>query len=661
MKRSSTQLRMALTAIAGAAAVCACGGGSDSSPSSPPAASVQGTVASGAAIANAALTATDVNGKTATATAGADGTYTLDVGQLSAPVVVVATDPQGRADPLVSVIATLPAAGASSTVNVTTLTTAIGDLLTASGNALDLTAPATLGANVQPAAVQKASGTLNSALADILQQNGLSASSFDAIATPFTANQTGADAVIDSVQLLRNGSGTTLVSNGSPAQGLALNNQTTAPAAPLAAPPVAANTLGFMSGLLKACLSAQVAQRGTNASCAAAFDSHYMDNGYTSVDDYVAAFQLATSVGASVGQPVTLQYFKDASNTQSALVRIPYTLTDGTQGSFVTTAHQLAAPITLPDGSTASWNLVGNQLKYDARTESRVTLRTFLDSFADSTGNPDVSHYDAGMSFVFNPQGPNASNVNAVQVTGPGLPTGGLFLFRSSACGTANYLAIPGTKSATLPPTGSLTVASDTNEYRWSWQTVAGAATTFTPPSKYFWDTSQLDPSSVPFYPQYTYELFDSSGNPLDSFTVTSATPVVSANLGATTPWATVGQDVVANFLTPGGSAAGAATTASVDWTPNADAPPLLGVAVLTLGKSTAGVDGFTSVPGGATSATVTAGVDSTGAQTCAGSQFLPLVDGNYRIVQLRAKNANGVRFFQNVTYRDGASAPNAS
>ncbi|WP_322046441.1 carboxypeptidase-like regulatory domain-containing protein [Paraburkholderia sp. J67] len=661
MKRSSTQFRMVLTAIAGAVAVCACGGGSDSSPSATPAASVQGTVASGAAIANANVTATDVNGKTASTTAGADGTYTLKVGQLNAPVVVVATDPQGRSDPLVSVIAALPAAGTSSTVNVTTLTTAIGDLLTASGNALDLTTPATLGANVQVAAVQKASGTLNSALADILQQNGLSTASFDAISTPFTANQTGADAVIDSVQLLSNGSGTTLVSNGSPAQGVLLNAQTAAPSTPLASAPVAANYLGFMSGLLQSCLSAQVSQRSTNASCAAAFDAHYTDNGYTSIDDYVGAFQLATSVGASVGQPVTLQFFKDASNVQSALVRIPYTLTDGTQGTFVTTVHALAAPVTLPDGSTASWSIVGNQLKYDARTESRITLRTFLDSFADSTGSADVSHYDAGMSFVFNPAGPNASTVNAVQVTGPGLPSGGLFLFRSSACGTANYLAIPGTKPATLPPTSSFTVSSDTNEYRWSWQNVAGTSPNFSPPSKYFWDTSQLDPSSVPFYPQYTFALFDASGNSLDSFTVTSATPVVSANLGATTPWATIGQDVVANFLTPGGSAANAAASASVDWTPNADAPPMIGVAVLTLGNSASGIDGFTSVQGNATSATVTAGVDTTGAQTCAGSQFLPLVDGNYRIVQLRAKSANGIRFFQNVTYRNGASAPNAS
>lgn len=661
MKPIPTQVRMAVTAIAGAAALCACGGGGDSGTPAASPTSLQGTVASGAAIANAAVTATDVNGKTATATADAHGAYSLDVGRLSAPVVVVATDPQGRADPLVSVVGSLPAAGTSATANVTTLTTAIGDLLTASGNALDLTAPATLASNAQPAAVQKASGTLNAALADILKQNGLSPASFDAIATPFTANQTGADAVIDSVQLLSNGSGTTLVSSGSPAQGLLLNSQTTAPSTPLAAPPVAANYLGFMQSLLQSCLSAPLAQRSANANCAAAFDTHYTDNGYTSVSDYVQPLQLATSVGASVGQPVTLQFFQDASNVQSALVRIPYVLTDGTPGAFVTTVHQLAAPVTLPDGSTASWNIIGNQLKYDARAESRVTLRTFLDSFADGTGSADVSHYDAGMSFIFNPAGPNASNVNAVQVTGPGLPTGGLFLFRSTACGTANYVAIPGTKPATLPPTSTFTVSSDTNEYRWSWQTVAGAATTFNPPAKYFWDTSQLDPSSVPFYPQYTYALFDASGNPLDSFTVTSPTPVVSANLGATTPWATIGQDVVANFLTPGGTAAAAAASASVDWTPDPDAPALTGVAVLTLGKSTAGVDGFTSVPAGATSATVTAGVDTTGAQTCSGAQFLPLTDGNYRIVQLRAKSANGTRFFQNITYRDGTSAPNAS
>ncbi|MGN5476869.1 hypothetical protein ACTMU2_07670 [Cupriavidus basilensis] len=64
-------------------------------------------------------------------------TCTLKAGE-TAPFFVVVTDPTGNTPALVSVATTTPAAGASLTVNVTPLTTAIVAQLSADGNAMSV-------------------------------------------------------------------------------------------------------------------------------------------------------------------------------------------------------------------------------------------------------------------------------------------------------------------------------------------------------------------------------------------------------------------------------------------------------------------------------------------------------------------------------------------
>jgi len=115
-----------------------CGGGSDSGASSGSQnAAVSGAVAGGNPVANATITATDVNGKTATTQAGSNGAYTLNVAGLSQPIALVATDPSGQVSPLVTALAQLPASGQTAVANVTTLTTALVALLTPDGNPMD--------------------------------------------------------------------------------------------------------------------------------------------------------------------------------------------------------------------------------------------------------------------------------------------------------------------------------------------------------------------------------------------------------------------------------------------------------------------------------------------------------------------------------------------
>lgn len=177
-----------------------CGGGSDSGASSGSQnAAVSGTVAGGNPVANATITATDVNGKTATTQAGSNGAYTLNVAGLSQPIALVATDPSGQVSPLVTALAQLPASGQTAVANVTTLTTALVALLTPDGNPMDFVtsgAPVTLANTVTAASVSNATSTLDTYLANLLGAVGLSAT-YDPVATAFTADHTGADALID--------------------------------------------------------------------------------------------------------------------------------------------------------------------------------------------------------------------------------------------------------------------------------------------------------------------------------------------------------------------------------------------------------------------------------------------------------------------------------
>lgn len=642
------------------ALLSACGGGNGSnlSTDSTPVteAAIQGTVASGNPIAQAIVLATDINGKTATATADSNGNYSLTTASLSAPVVLVATDPSGQVSPVVAVLASLPAAGSTSVANVTTLTSAVSSLLTADGNALDFVtpgAPTTLSA-VTTASAQKASATLDTYLGNVLTAYGLS-STFDAVATPFVANHTGADAVIDQVEVVSEGAVTELVSRSAQATAY-LNLSTTGlanPAAPLPAPSAAfiasqASLSAYLAALpaaMTSCVSG-----GSSTACSAVFDATYKDNGYTSIQQYDTDLSNAS---LTLGTPQIMQLAADGS---SALINIPYSIGSGTslaQYSLVTTVHPVATPVTLPSGTKVSWNVIGNQLNYDATVATRVTRRFFYDTFANSNGKPDVSFYDAGVLLNFNLDGPNASNVNSVLVTGPGLPAAGLYLAKSSVTGAGLSIASP---QPTSPPSASYLTGSNTNEYRWSWQTV-NAADSFTPPTKAFWATTPLDVTTIPQNATYVYTLYDASGTQLDQISVINSTPPAAASLGAQVSWASLGSDVIANFLSPGGSLAGAVASVPVDFTSAAYQPSLYQVSVQSDTASGTGVIATAQLPAGASSVTVNAPACTPACPFDA----INTTTGTYRIVQLHGKNQQGVRFYDNQTYRNSAAAPNAS
>lgn len=121
--------------LAASLALGACGGGGGSSMAVivPAGALVTGSVSHGLPMAGATLTLRDAAGVSMTVTTAADGTYTLDASNLTAPVVLVAVG----SSTLVSCKDVI-AASATTVVNVTPWTTAICAALSSTGKATDL-------------------------------------------------------------------------------------------------------------------------------------------------------------------------------------------------------------------------------------------------------------------------------------------------------------------------------------------------------------------------------------------------------------------------------------------------------------------------------------------------------------------------------------------
>jgi hypothetical protein len=666
-QNKSQHLKSGLTLTASAVALsllAACGGGGGSgstatttSPTtSATATSIGGTVAVGDALVGANVTLIDANGNSATTTSGANGSYSIPLTGLTAPLLLVASDPSGNNAPMYSVTASVPTGSSAPLVaNVTPLTTAVTAELTTDGNPLDLTNPATLAAQVTTTAVNNAISTLNTVLTPILSANSVTASSFNPINQSFTPNQTGADAVIDSVVVTPSASGgLQLASVAAPNTVIALSTATTPASTPLVAPSTSANYLATLVSQLGQCLS------GTTSACSSAIDANYLENGYNSTNGGFQAYQTGISASGSTVTGVKtlaqwaagLSPFPNIAGA-SALVQIFYTSSSGQPGYALTVVQQTAS---------GAWDIIGNQEAYNVRIRPFVSQRQFLDS-ADAPYN----RYETGLDIDI-PYGAgtvNPTNLASASVTGPGI-SGTVWLEPRSATGNTN-MSLSET-ALTSAPTGGATSAANTTLYRWSWQALPGATDTYVPGSSslgYYTPTSLTTLPSGAALGVYTVTFYDSTGTQIGQpvSVVDPAAPEL-ASAGATVEWQTLGSDVISNFLNPSGSLAAAQPSAAVDWSELTDGANLAaivtGVSIQdgsdTSSSTPAEVDGWwegNSLQPWQYSATVTAGVNQSGVQTCTTAcQYPALQTGVSRLIELDW-NAGGTEYYNIWRYKD--------
>ncbi|WP_144158090.1 cell wall anchor protein [Paraburkholderia sp. BCC1885] len=577
--------------------LAACGGGSSSpssmssQPTTTAATSMTGTIAIGTALTGATVAVTDANGKTVSATSGANGTYSVSLTGLTAPLLITAADPSGVSGTLYSVVASASTAnGAPVTANVTPLTTAVAALMTASGN------PATLAGNasaITSSAITTAEATLDAAIAPILSANSVPAS-FDPLATIFTPNQTGADAVIDSVAVTpsASGSGLQITSLANPDTAIQLSSSTSVSTA-LAAPAQPANYLASLQASLAACASD--VQGGTtdtsDSGCTTAIDASYLNNGVgTGVAGFAKRHTLFTKgtvlTGIKTVAFVPAGTLAGISNP-AALVYLLMTDPDGTPDFGLDYVQQL------PSGQ---WDIIGNQQQDSTYIASFLGQVQYTDS-ADEAN----AHYESGLDIQI-PSSVTvngaATSVGSAVVTGPGLPTGGLWLQTAGNGTGAGYLQIPtGTLTAPLTNTNSRVNGGMSTTYKWAWAPISGSTTSFSPNSLPEYASSSQDVSTITNFGVYTVTLYSTTGTEIRSEQIQNIARNYAAAAGGTVAWQTLGNDVIANYLTPGGSGTQSTpgTSASLDWTtPASSFYPNFWASINSLGVAQASVPATT-------------------------------------------------------------------
>lgn len=185
------------------------GGGGDPAPvvAAPTVTTFKGTAATGAAMANAAVSISCVSGNGSTTTS-ATGTYTKDIASVTLPCALRAASADGKTA-LYSVTTVTPTGGNTQTANITPLTQLVvasltgGDPATFFNNFSAGTASSVTAANV---------ATAQTSVLNTLTQAGINTAGVtDLVAGPITAgSHSGYDGVLDAVQNQLASTGTTL-------------------------------------------------------------------------------------------------------------------------------------------------------------------------------------------------------------------------------------------------------------------------------------------------------------------------------------------------------------------------------------------------------------------------------------------------------------------
>jgi len=397
----STLAAAVLFALAG----CGGGGGGDTTPVTPPppaATTLSGVVAAGAPIANAAISIKDASGTTKTVSAQSNGAYSLDVSNLKAPFVIEASGV--LAGNLVVLHSVLPSvtAGTSATANVTPLTEA---LVAAVGGAKPVkvfTSPDT--SKLTPAAVDAAQGTLKKALATVLTAANVPAN-VDLVQSPFTANKTGLDAVIDAVKVQ------VTTTTGTDAQVVLTNKLNpdevvTVKSSGDTTGTITQSTLPDLSQI-----DAFVAKFNASVATASAvttlfpamFDDAYLQDGETKADSVSRNQSEGAIVGAVSSGPAL-----ETCNATGDICRLGLSLTlaAGVVDSSTGLSSPEPSPVTIKKQADGSWKLYGNHYHHSIAVNPVASKQVRID------GGTPLATKSAVMFSV----DPSVGNVNSAIV-----------------------------------------------------------------------------------------------------------------------------------------------------------------------------------------------------------------------------------------------------
>ena len=660
-------------------------------------AEIVGTAAIGAALQNGKITITDRTGVSVCSndpiTTTVSGAYSC---QLTAnalpPFAIVAIDPDGLVNPMISVVATKPGINQTATANVTPLTTAIAAQLDPNKDAFTLLKDPSLLANVDVPTLNAIKTNVVAQLAQVLVDAGINPTTFDPITTPFIGgSSTGVDKMLDQVRVT--------FDNGSPVLSNTLNPN--APSVPMAGStttsvaqvstsaittPFSVAELDFAKTQLEACFAVPAATRATvgatgeitstSAACKGFLiddapstvrgTATYLHTGYFANRSFTGLLTDPSMDGAKINLPELLRYVTQANGQDEAVINIKYRDKNGISGNRIIIVKKFTGSATA--ARNTNWWFYGNQRPLDAFIRSAIRQReqTIPSSvFASTTtfNNAAISRYESSLEiFVQRPNNnlgnPN-SNVQYVRVKGPGLPTAGLvygdvsptlpqsWMGILNAAGTipsnttAQLAGVNGGESGNIFRIQRSQGITGTAAFTLRPNPSASAATapfvSWAHPSMYGEAPSatwQFNLANVPAWSLYTFEAF--CGLPATlchTFTSRIVTPLMPATFAATQQWHTFASNSAA-FVT-----SGAAATNNVDiaWTVNALAERVASVNAYSFGPGGQINSPSTGVPKGTVSVNVLA--------SPAGSQFPAISTSSNatgRTLQLRYNMLDG-------------------
>jgi len=432
-----------LTIITGAV-LCACGGGGTSASNNSKVNSgngsndntgggtTTGTTLSGTAAGGAPMVGTVVvkhaNGETAPVSISSDGTYSVDVSQLTGPFVIKATGTVGGQATTYYSVATASDVGAK--VNVTPLSSLITANLAGGRPENFDTGTSIISASVNATAIGTAVSNIKAMLAPVLQTQSIS-TTFDPLHSTFTANGQGFDAALDLIRVefdsedaskatLRN-----VVTGQTVQDNLASNSDSTVIASPSSDMASAITNLQGIRQTLSTLSSLLTNGMPNDTSSVVALHTvDYVDKGITDpITTILGGGTNAEVAGVSFKDPVIVKQFTETLWLVTLGIRIP------NQPIFNTTVYMKKVDGSGSESTTGTWKIAGDQLAYDINMYP--VGRQTDGSSTDET------------AIAFNLM--NApSNVRTMTIQGPGLVSAYTYVGSPSATDTLVFKRSPG-------------------------------------------------------------------------------------------------------------------------------------------------------------------------------------------------------------------------
>ena len=633
------------------ALLAACGGGGGGSStaggttsSTASSAQLSGTAATGSALANALVTVSDTAGNSpcveASITTSGLGTFTctLKAGE-TAPFFIVVTDPSGNAAPLVSIATSTPAAGTPLQVNATPLTTAIVAQLNG-GDALGVVNNKTLYTAAAFAAVK---ANVVAQIQSIVTTIDPTLTNYDPFTTSITAATPGntgntADQVLDVIKITRTASGAPALATISDPTPVAIATAaTTGSSVPAPSTSVAdlSHAAQIMAQAFTACYALPVSQRVTldanqtitavSATCQATVTQagtpagapDFKGNGYPFALSFYNQLTSNLMTGAVFSVPEIMAFYPlDNSHARDrAVLNFRYLDNQGNPGNFTTVAQNFPGSSTVARAS--NWWLTGNQWNYDLAIKTNVRRVQDLNTAYASHFQNGLDIYINGADGTGGSNAPNSSLYDSVKVSGPGLPTLGLWYARSSVSG---QFSISTLRTATAPSLSALQASFVCGACSTFWMSrtsgisgapaLALAANPTTAPSTSQWaagtDGSYNGSANLASRPSkgfvYTFDLYK-NGVAVATETRTLLTDLVPATQAVNLPWNGIGSNTGNALDIANTTLNGQRTSLALDWTQNPSAEQIKSVWV---SQTDGGYDNATKIVQGATSVIAT-------------------------------------------------------